>query len=386
MKLTLLLPGWMFAAGLLAGETAHAAEVVALPDPPTPRITVTPSPNPAAKGLHFANAPAQALRLVTDLISHQHAGLSASGWVNGVHLSAEKPLTVEPPLALYRTVVMAAASRAGWASRANLFPRGNMDADTTLTGYEYDLMQEGELTRTIQVQPDTGTGEYRLRLIGEGPFRASIPEAVKVLAGLKEVQADSFEVRVLTFNAGALGTRPVLWLKSTSGGTDLIYELSGIASNILYTAPDFLEKINHETLVNPFGPNADTFTHAPPTAPAVNILPLGLVPTTITGIIEYKLGAQTVSQPAKLTMGKTTVIPMGGFGITAEITPRIQAGRIIYRGGFKRADANGKLIESFVSGGANSGGAPPDASFFLKLRDLSITFTAPPFEAPAPGN
>ena len=209
-----------FAGGLLA------LALLAL----VPFGVVADENTPPARGLHFADAPAQARQIVTDALAKYASTLPAGANVR-----------IEPPLAGYD---------------ARNFPSGNLDADAKLyprRRFYFPVSLDGKLVRAVEVRMDPTTGDLSLATIMLAPPPV-IWDSVQKLAGRPEVQAGSFEVRLLYSSYRETRGGPVLWLKSTAGGSDLIYVMGGSITSmqppggagVFYTPAEFVAGIHSE--------------------------------------------------------------------------------------------------------------------------------------------
>ncbi len=156
---------------------------------------------------------------------------------------------------------------------------GRPEEVAKLTHYYYPIMEGGNSVGTVTIRLDISGS--MLGSISFGDMTATILNAVQAAAGLSEVQAGSFEVRLLEIArypmTPALHFRG-LWLKSLSGGTDLIYVIFGISgSNLpsfttgtLLTVEDFSAKFR--ALVAPAASKAPLPSAANVAAPMNNLL------------------------------------------------------------------------------------------------------------------
>ncbi len=379
---------------------------VSPPAASTPPVALAPDVSPAAaspptKGLHFADAPDAAFKVVMNMAQSLHPGLISSGFLNGLDLPAETIVTIEPPMADFNT-----SDRTG-NTPANAFPTGNLDADTIFHQYYYPIAADGREAGSVNIQRSPTSGDFMVMSWGNNP-RQTVLDATKKLANLGPVQAGSFEARLLHIDDGTWGGKTTIWLKSAVAGGDLIYEilesrvpnqLTGGAGS-LYTAADFIAKVSGaKTSVSPLlivAPTSQTYpapstTPTPaPAAPAttmsatvVSTVPPPPGATTISGLFEFKVGSAVGSVPLTITVGQEAVVALGSDGISVHFVSRLgPTGNILCQGFFKLTDSAGNLRESVGTPWRSPSPATP---LTANLRDISYTFTPVSASAPAPG-
>jgi len=311
-------------------------------------------------------------------------------------------VTIEPPLPEYTTPDRMSRSS------TNSFPTGNLDTDTTFYRYYFPLAVDGREVRSFYVVKDASTGDFWFSSMGLTPSPL-IRDAVKKVETLSEVQAGSFEVRLLDYSR----INPALWLKSTAGGADLVYVIDPFRSPTnqpqtvgsimndhtggagqLYKVADFIAKIRGSVsvvplvTVSPIAPvpaapaASSTSAPVPPaTTMSATVVSTG-TPTpgamTVTGTLEFKVGSAGGSLPLTINVGQPAVIALGSDGISIHINSRIgPAGNILCQSSFQLADATGHVREGFTSGWSSPS---PTTPLMLHLRDISYSFT------PAPGS
>jgi len=320
-----------------AARAEPAAESSA--DGPVPVAAVSPAPTAAPKGLHFAEVPAEATQLVAQRIGRKRQGLTSSGWINGLDMPAESNVAIEPGIPEY---VISGSSR----------PVVGPDLDAaTFSRYYYPITEGGKLVRTVTVMNLASTGALGVGAVGITSSTA-ILDAVRRAQGLAEVQAGSFEVRLLHYNNQPMSpATTLLWLKSAPGGTDLLYDIP-------YTNAT---------------PNTRPVPPPPIYATQVPVPGTGDVADVVTGTFDCTIGPVSFTQALTLTVGQTAVIPLNNNGVTAEL---------VLDGAVWDAGADGKTAEQFTS----AGGARAGTSFSMSLRDISIAFTAAPASQTAPSS
>ena len=389
----------VFAASTAPSSPGSTAAATTAPIDPTSQVGTAAQP-PPQKGLHFADAPVAAFKVVMNQVQSLHPGLISSGFLNGLDLPAETVVTIEPPMADYNT-----SDRTG-NTPANAFPTGNLDADTVFHQYYYPIAADGREHSSIYIGRSPTSGDFMVMSWGRNPLQ-TVLDATKKLATLGPVQAGSFEARLLHIDDGTWGGMTTIWLKSSVAGGDLIYviletrapnQLTGGAGS-LYTAADFIAILRG---ANP--PVAPLLTIAPTSqmypAPSVAPAPAPAAPTTtmsatvvstvlpppgattISGLFEFKVGSAVGSVPLTITVGQEAVVALGGNGISVHFVSRLgPSGNILCQGSFRLSDAAGNLLQVVgTPWGAPSPGTPLTAN----LRDISYTFTPVSASAPAP--
>jgi hypothetical protein len=239
-----------------------------------PVVTSAPDPQPTVTGIHFAAAPEQVLQLAKDRVAQMRANQPGDHVnLSGVHM--------EPPLATYRTKVSVPTGR---GAKINAIPHGDLETDSILTGYLFDLTVEGKVVRSATVVTDASGG----LLPGVAVLATPTPhyhDALKRLATVPAVQDGIFEPRLLQYrNAVASGGGYVIWLKSAKPGGDLIFLPQGApkepngGAGILCTVQDFFQHLDSNAAIPglAIGP-APTFVPAPAAAvtPPTDGSPLG---------------------------------------------------------------------------------------------------------------
>ena len=235
MKLPLLLPAWMLAAGLLAGQTVPAA-----PQPPAdnairndeverPVLVFEHDLSPGSNGVHLCKGEHEAW--VNIVINTSSINSCFKGTI-GHHL------TIGPPLPQYRFDYQV------------FFKGGDVDLAAKLFRYYYSVTQDGRQIGFMFVAPNQGTAQHPIGKFHIGGMALTLRrqpdyDMVQQAARLGEVQARPFDARVLFCSFGNF-----LWLKGRDAGTDLFYEyrvdtVDGVqpATGLkLYTAAEFKTK------------------------------------------------------------------------------------------------------------------------------------------------
>jgi hypothetical protein len=177
--------------------------------------------------LHFAAEPLNGSALVhkgLGKVATRTSPLSA----RGVDLTT---LQLSPPHAVYDL-------------RADVVARGGGLESATATGFRYLVHAGGVNIAAGEVLTDSSGAATLLANINYGPFVEATAQGLTEVAKLPAVGAGSFEVRLLRFSAIAL---VALWLKSDSGGADIVYPLApappSLEAGSPYTAGDFFHVI-----------------------------------------------------------------------------------------------------------------------------------------------
>jgi hypothetical protein len=112
------------------------------------------------------------------------------------------------------------------------------------TGFRYIVSAEGGAVAAAEVHTDNKGAATLLANVNYGPFVEATARGLGQLATQDQVRAGAFEVRLLRFSAIAV---MALWLKSDSGGADLIYPLAPVPEELqgerVYSVSDFLNAI-----------------------------------------------------------------------------------------------------------------------------------------------
>ena len=177
--------------------------------------------------IHFAAEPINGSALV-----HKGLGKVAtrtsplSG--RGIDFNA---LELSPPHAVYDLRADAVAAGGGLAS-------------AKATGFRYLVQSGGAAVAAGEVLADAGGAASLLANINYGPFVEATAQGLTQVASLAAVRSGPFEVRLLRFSAIAL---VALWLKSDSGGADIVYPLAPapppLQAENPYSAADFVKAI-----------------------------------------------------------------------------------------------------------------------------------------------
>jgi hypothetical protein len=111
-------------------------------------------------------------------------------------------------------------------------------------GFRYIVHAAVGPVAAAEVHTDSSGKATLLSNTNYGPFVKATPEAFADLEKLEQVGAGSYEARLLRFSAIPLMS---IWLKSESGGADIIYPLSTVPGVVeaktTYTADEFLKAI-----------------------------------------------------------------------------------------------------------------------------------------------
>jgi hypothetical protein len=126
--------------------------------------------------------------------------------------------------------------------RADAIARGGGLETASLSGLRY-LVEDGSATVAAAEVSMDGTGSATvLANLNYGPYVQATAQAVTEVATLTAVAAGSYEVRLLRFAAIYL---MALWLKSDSGGADIIYPLApappGLNAGQAYSPQDLVQ-------------------------------------------------------------------------------------------------------------------------------------------------
>ncbi len=177
--------------------------------------------------LHFAAEPKNGSSLVQkglDKLSTRTSALSG----RAVDFAA---LQLSPPHAVYDL-------------RADAVAGGGGLETATATGFRYIIQGGGANIAAAEVQTDATGAASLLANINYGPYVEATAQALTQVAKLASVSAGSFEARLLRFSAIAL---LALWLKSDSGGADIVYPLppapAPLQAEQPYSAGDFIKAI-----------------------------------------------------------------------------------------------------------------------------------------------
>src|SRR5208282_201830 len=177
--------------------------------------------------LRFATEPANGASLVNERLnklSTRRSPLSE----RGIDLGA---LRVSRPHAVYDLRADAVASGGGLES-------------AVLTGFRYLVQGGGVSVAAAEVLVDTTGTATLLANINYGQFVGATERALRNVTELTPVTEESYEVRLLRFAAIAV---MALWLKSDSGGADIVYPLApapvGLQAENPYSAGDFVQAI-----------------------------------------------------------------------------------------------------------------------------------------------
>jgi hypothetical protein len=177
--------------------------------------------------LHFAAEPINGSSLVHKGLG-QLATRTSPLSARGVDFGA---LQLSPPHAVYDL-------------RADAVAKGGGLASATATGFRYLVKSGGASVAAGEVLADAGGAATLLANINYGPYVEATEKALTQAAKLPAVGAGSFEVRLLRFSAIAM---MALWLKSDSGGADIIYPLDPaplpLQAENPYSTADFIKAI-----------------------------------------------------------------------------------------------------------------------------------------------
>jgi hypothetical protein len=128
--------------------------------------------------------------------------------------------------------------------RADQVAGGGGLSAANATGFRYLVTGGGANLAAAEVQADKAGTATLLANINYGPFVDATAQAWTQAAKLGPVSAGSYEGRVLRFSAIGL---MALWLKSDSGGGDLIVPIApapaGLEAGKAYSEADFLKTI-----------------------------------------------------------------------------------------------------------------------------------------------
>ncbi len=177
--------------------------------------------------IHFAVEPINGSALV-----HKGLGRVATRTnplsARGVDLTT---LQLSPPHAVYDL-------------RADLVAAGGGLESANATGFRYLVQAGGGNVAAGEVLADASGAATLLANINYGPFVEATAQGLTEVAKLPAVSAGSFEARLLRFSAIAL---VALWLKSDSGGGDIVYPLAPapptLEAGTPYTPGDFIQAI-----------------------------------------------------------------------------------------------------------------------------------------------
>jgi len=126
--------------------------------------------------------------------------------------------------------------------RAEAIARGGGLETATLSGLRY-LVEDGNRTvAAAEVSLDGAGSATVLANLNYGPYVQATAQALTEVATLTAVAAGSYEVRLLRFAAIYL---MALWLRSDSGGADIIYPLApaptGLNAGRAYSPEDLVQ-------------------------------------------------------------------------------------------------------------------------------------------------
>jgi hypothetical protein len=260
MKPLRLLPGWMLAASLLAGQTAPATEPAATsPTVATATVASNPPITPTNKlvgsgPVRFVEGPGDgAPRVLAAVMRHPEELVGVP--------SGSTTLVVRPPLAYYR------------------MQNNDTLESVALAGYFYFVEYGGQVVARARINNISGGG------IGPAgaanPGQVEMAGAIDSLATLDGVKGGQYEARLLDVPLPQNrqgGVFSVIWLKSAPGDTDLIYQLPGpnlralpydLVVGALYSAGDFMKMIRPNPPVSQLLESTTTAnrpTPPPPTA------------------------------------------------------------------------------------------------------------------------
>lgn len=177
--------------------------------------------------IHFVGAPTNGTQLVVEGLTRLSARKSPlSG--RGLDFSA---LQLTEPHAVYDL-------------RADVVAAGGGLESASTTGVRYLVYGGGAPVAAAEVHVDAQGNAALLANLNYGPYVEATAQALTQVAKLQAVTAGSYEARVLRFSAIAL---MALWLKSESGGPDIVYPLApappGLQAEQPYAVDAFLAAI-----------------------------------------------------------------------------------------------------------------------------------------------
>jgi hypothetical protein len=114
--------------------------------------------------------------------------------------------------------------------RADAVASGGGLASAVFSGYRYLILEGNTAAAAAEIQADAEGNATLLVNINYGPYVQGTAQALTSAAALPSVSTASYETRLLRFAAAAV---MALWLKSDSGGADILYPLA--------PAPPFLQ-------------------------------------------------------------------------------------------------------------------------------------------------
>lgn len=136
------------------------------------------------------------------------------------------------------------APHAVYDLRADEISRGRGLETANRTGFRYIVNAESGAVAAAEIHTDNRGAASLLANVNYGPFVEATARGLSQLPSLDQVRAGAFEVRLLRFSAIAV---MALWLKSDSGGADLIYPLAPAPKELqagkVCSATDFLNAI-----------------------------------------------------------------------------------------------------------------------------------------------
>lgn len=196
-------------------KTSSAAPTPAQPIAPAP--TSPGAPSNAAKGLQYVTVPFDGTKIIQDYAMKNSIGKAVIGSVD------PSTLTTLPPLALYSMNMTVIAAGGGLESAHQMGAK-----------YQFIVESSGQYVANALVMGDDASGEgavitFRNGTTGIGGAGTSIDgaataSALDQLAGMDQVTAGSYEVRVLFLPyISTARTSTLLWLKSNTDSPDLLY-------------------------------------------------------------------------------------------------------------------------------------------------------------------
>jgi len=140
--------------------------------------------------------------------------------------------------------VSVGAPHAIYDFRADEIARGGGFETARATGFRYLVIKAGAPIAAAEVHLGGAGKPSLLTSLNYGPYVAATAGTLANLAGSEETKTNVYEVRFLRFSAIYVAA---LWLKSATGGADIIVPLApaprGLEAGKHYSAEDFLAAI-----------------------------------------------------------------------------------------------------------------------------------------------
>jgi len=129
--------------------------------------------------------------------------------------------------------------------RADLIAQGGGLETASMTGFRYLVSDStGSVVAAAEVQVNSVGQATTVSHINDGPYVSATADAIGRIGTLPEVNAGSYELRLLRFAAAYM---MALWLKSDTGGSDIIYPLAPtpppLEANRPYSSTQFIQAV-----------------------------------------------------------------------------------------------------------------------------------------------